>query len=276
MIAIIKNSIQEAINRKFILIYFVIVILFLLFTAAILFSMDVKMFFNFDDQQNAGALKDIAKDPMNFIFNRLINMIISPMIGLTLFISFFSVAGFVPGMLEKGTAEIFLSKPISRANLLIGKYLGGLLIGAFQIFFVVVTFWVLVSLKFGIWEFKYLLYIPFYIFIFAIINSLLVFLGVLTQNSVFSLILTYLIYYIISPFFSAKSLLLNNVITSEVGKVIFYTGYFLFPQTSELKDIFHNIIFDLPNESYLPVITGFIWMIVVLFLSILFFRRKDF
>lgn len=277
MTAILKNTIREALNKKYILFFFIISTFFLIITTIILFSVDLnKLVPVGESQQNVQMQRVFIEQNMKMIFDQLVQIIILPMIGLTLFISFFTVAGFVPGMLEKGTADLFLSKPISRFQLLTGKYIGGLLIGAMNLTYVIFTFWFIISLRFGIWEFNQLLFIPFYFFIFAIINTLLVFLGIVSQNSVFSLIMTYLIYYIVSPFFSAKAVLLDKIITSDTGKIFFYIGYYLFPQTSELKDIFNDIIFKPSVETYLPFLTSFIWAAVIFSLSVYFFRKRDY
>jgi ABC-type transport system involved in multi-copper enzyme maturation permease subunit len=98
--------------------------------------------------------------------------IVSPVASIGLLLSIFSASSFIPVLLEKGNIDLFLSKPISRAQLILGKYFGGLLVVLLNIAFLVVGIWIIISLKFSYWNPSFVWTIVTITFIFAVLYSL--------------------------------------------------------------------------------------------------------
>ena len=135
-------TLREAMARK-VFMFFAGISLLVLIVSVLVFSLvDTQTFIS---AANQGQSEIILKE----IVVGLELLIISPLAGLCLLLAIFSSASFVPVMLEKVTIDLLLSKPISRPQLLIGKYLGGLLVVFLNILFLIVGVWLIISLKFS-------------------------------------------------------------------------------------------------------------------------------
>lgn len=95
-------------------------------------------------------------------------------------------AGFVPTFLDPAGAMVILTKPVPRWALLLGKYLGVLVLVLLHTTVFVVGTWLALGVKTGVWDGLYLLCIPFLLLHFAIFFSFSVLLGVVTRSTVAS------------------------------------------------------------------------------------------
>ena len=58
-------------------------------------------------------------------------------------IAVFASAGLIPSVLEPGRIELLLSKPVSRTHILMGRYLGNVLVISCNVFYLVLGVWVI-------------------------------------------------------------------------------------------------------------------------------------
>jgi ABC-type transport system involved in multi-copper enzyme maturation permease subunit len=99
-------------------------------------------------------------------------------------------AFFVPNMLQKGTVDMLVVKPIHRATLLIYKYLGGLWFVLLNTGFAVGGVWLVLGLRTGIWAPGFLVSILGITFYFAILYGVSVLMAVLTRSPIVSIVVT--------------------------------------------------------------------------------------
>src|SRR2546423_10115355 len=66
---------------------------------------------------------------------------------LCTFLAIFATAHLVPRMQEKGTIDLYLSRPVARVKLLLSRYVAGLLLAASNIFYLVISMWLIVVWK---------------------------------------------------------------------------------------------------------------------------------
>jgi len=192
-----------------------------------------------------------------------------------LFLSIFSTAGLVPDLLKKGNIDLFLSKPISKFELLSGKFLGGLAIVFVNIVFLVGSIWLMVGLKFSFWETSFLLSIFSITFVFATLYALMTLLAVLTKSPVLPTIISFLIVIVLNPLLTMRTML-YDLTDSSVVKGIFETFYYLIPQANEIVTISQDSILGKADIVYTPIYTTAALLIVYLSLSFFFFKKKDF
>lgn len=110
--------------------------------------------------------------------------------GIAILVTVIFTAFFIPNLMRKGSIDLILSKPVSRGELLVYKYVGGL---TFMLLVSAVTIggvWLVVSLRSGYWNPVFLLSIPMLTFSFAILYALSTLLGVLTRNAIVCILLT--------------------------------------------------------------------------------------
>ncbi len=214
---------------------------------------------------------------MREIVSSLELLIVNPLANLGLLLAIFSSASFIPVMLEKGNIDLLLSKPISRTQLLLGKYFGVVLFVFLNILVFVVGVWLIISIKFGYWDASFLTLAFVITFAFAVLYALILLFGVITKNSVLGMMIAYLIFLIISPLLFLYKEKLNEFVTSEIVDKTLDGLYFIVPQTAELMG---KIMIDLAMgrgvTDFQPIITSFLFLIFVLGISIYLFRKKDF
>src|SRR5215471_6396015 len=75
--------------------------------------------------------------------------------GFGLFLAVFASAGLIPTVFEPGRIELLLSKPVRRYHILLGRYLGNLLVIAFNMFYLVIAVWVILGIKTDIWTYQF-------------------------------------------------------------------------------------------------------------------------
>jgi ABC-type transport system involved in multi-copper enzyme maturation permease subunit len=203
--------------------------------------------------------------------------IVSPLASIGLLLSIFSASGFIPVLLEKGNIDLFLSKPISRAQLILGKYLGGLLIVIINISFLVAGIWIIISVKFSYWNPDFLWIIITISFTFAVLYSLIVFLGIITKGSLLGMMSAYFIFIILSPLLHALKEQFSEIIKSDLIRKLLELLYYIVPKTSELMGkLSLEITQGKGITEFQPVISSFLFLILMLLFSVFLFQKKDF
>ncbi|MBA4251981.1 MAG: hypothetical protein C0425_10675 [Chlorobiaceae bacterium] len=264
---IILFTLREAISRKIFLAFAIIS------TLAILGNYVVVTLFVRDLMRTVAGSEQYASIA-DFIVPYQLG-VISTVAGLGIMLSIFAASSLIQTILEKGAADIFLSKPISRIELLMGRYLGGVLIVFINIVYLFVGIWGVIGLKFDYWNFEFLYIIPVLTFMFAILNSLLLFFGVLTNGSVVGMMSTYFVYIILSPILAAKDSYIEAM--SGTWQNIIEVLYYIIPKTAELQNNLNAyLIFEKGSVNPQIVITSLMFMFVMLGGTILVFRKKDY
>jgi ABC-type transport system involved in multi-copper enzyme maturation permease subunit len=98
-------------------------------------------------------------------------------------------ASFIPGMMQKGSMELWLSKPLRRPGLLVAKYFGGLTFVLLLTTATVLAVWTAIGLRSGIWAPGFLFVIPSVTFTFALLYSVSTLGAVLTRSTIVAILL---------------------------------------------------------------------------------------
>lgn len=204
-------------------------------------------------------------------------MITAPLSNLCLLLAIFSSASFIPIMLEKGNIDLLLSKPISRTQLLLGKYLGGTIVVFINIAFLILGAWIIISLKFSYWNFNFPIVILAITFTFSILYSVVVLFGILFRSSVPGMMIAYFIFLILSPAIHFIKLQLQTLTGKELLKSIVDGLYYFIPKTSELMGTINsNIAQGKALGDIQPVLSSFLFLILTLFFCDYLLQKKDF
>lgn len=99
-------------------------------------------------------------------------------------------ASFIPDMLQKGSIDLLLAKPVRRVGLLLYKYVGGLLFVFLLTAATVCGVWAAIGLRTGVWAPHFLLVIPAVTFFFAVLYSVSTLTAVLTRSTVVCILVT--------------------------------------------------------------------------------------
>ena len=149
-----------------------------------------------------------------------------------LFLALFATAHLVPRLQEKGTIDLYLSRPIGRVRLLVARYTGGLLLAAANVTYMIGAIWLIVAWKTKVFHPRFLLSGAVILFTIAVLMAFAFLVGVVTSSTAVSLMGTYAV------FFLAALLALHTQIAAAVSTELaarFVEGmYWILPKTAEL------------------------------------------
>jgi len=189
-------------------------------------------------------------------------------------LSVFASAGLVAAVFEPGRIELLLSKPVSRTHLLLGRYLGNVLVVAANILYLVAGSWIVFGVKTGVWGGGFLVSSLCTIFIFSVLLAVLVLIGVLWDSSAVAIMVTFAIM-IITPILAQKATI-ERLLSSEWSRVVVRVLYYVLPKTSDVSVIIRHLILNQPVESWMPVWSTALFGAVVLGLGLWCFQRRSF
>jgi ABC-2 type transport system permease protein len=264
------STLREALSKK--------VFIFFMGISAVVLIIQLVIFSFVSSDQLIKAVNPMGLTvPMQQVISYYEMIVVSPLAVLGLLLAIFSSSSFIPTMLEKGNIDLLLSKPVSRIELILGKYIGGVLVVLINILFLILGVWLIISFKFGFWNLSFLSVSIVITFTFAVLYSVIVLFGVLTQGSVLGMMSAYFIFLILSPLlFTAKEKFLVAIDSGFLRNLI-KVCYYIVPKTSELMgSILINITSGKGIDNFQPVITSLVFLILVLAFSIAIFRKKDF
>jgi ABC-type transport system involved in multi-copper enzyme maturation permease subunit len=189
-------------------------------------------------------------------------------------LSVFASAGLVAAVFEPGRIELLLSKPVSRTHLLLGRYLGNVLVVAANILYLVAGSWIIFGVKTGVWGAGFLVSSLCTIFIFSVLLAVLVLVGVLWDSSAVAIMVTFAIM-IVTPILAQKATI-ERLLSSEWSRVVVRVLYYALPKTSDVSVIIRHLILNQPVESWMPVWSTALFGAVVLGLGLWRFQRRSF
>lgn len=277
MLTIIKNTFREALAKKIFIgyyIFYAIVILIMVFLV------------NMDSIEGVMSLTDskmLVQQVETGFFAISWNLII--------FFSLISTASFIPSMLEKGTIDLLISKPISRPMILISKYIGAVLFVFLSMVFLLGSIWLILSLKSGYWDPSFLLSILWITIAFAVMYSIVVIIGLTTQSTVVAILVSFFMIFVLCPVLSVRETVVFGLVTNETVKFVFDFLYYLFPKPGEFRDITNSMIMGENinmwkstmnaetgafTASWLSPISSVLFCLVVMAYSIYYFSKKDY
>ena len=266
-LTLILGTLREAIAKKIFLGFFVISTIIILVFLLVVNVDSVEGMVDVMETTGDDAVRQLVISSQVFLLD----------ISYLLIITFclISVSSFIPSMLEKGNIDLLLSKPISRAKIILGKFSGGVVLIFFSLVYLLGFVWFILSAKSGYWHFPFLYSILWLTLSFAVIYSLVIFLGLTTKSSILTIIITLFFVFVISPFLSGRETVFN-VIKNDVFIFIINFFYYILPKPFEINTIGSNIIMGEPILSYQPLITSVLFMVAMLSVSILYFRKRDY
>ncbi|HTS49035.1 MAG TPA: ABC transporter permease subunit [Bryobacteraceae bacterium] len=191
-----------------------------------------------------------------------------------MFLSVFASAGLIPSVLEPGRIELLLSKPVSRTHILLGRYLGNVLVISSNVAFLVLGIWTILGVKTGIWSPTFLISIATTVFIFAVLLAVVVLVGVIFESAALATMISVALM-IISAILAQTSTMLR-LLSSEWSRDLWKGLYYALPKIWDLGRITLNAIQDRTFQDYMPIWSSALFAAVVLMGALQIFSRRDF
>ncbi len=191
-----------------------------------------------------------------------------------MFLAVFASAGLIPSVLEPGRIELLLSKPVSRMHILLGRYVGNVLVVSCNIIYLVLGVWIILGIKTGIWSPMFLVSIATTIFAFAVLLSVVILIGVLFESAALSTMVAAAL--MIMSLVLAQISVMLRLLSSEWSRQIWRTLYYTLPKVYDLGKMTLDAIRSRTFDGFMPIWTSALFAAVVLGCSLLIFARRDF
>ncbi len=200
---------------------------------------------------------------------------------LCTFLAIFATAHLVPRMQEKGTIDLYLSRPVGRVRLLLSRYVAGLLLAGANILYLIGSMWLIVIWKTHVVHPRFLLAGAIIFFLVATLLAFAFLVGVVTSSTAVSIMTTYAL------FFFGFMLVGHNKFAAVVSKEwqawLIQTLYWVVPKSAELFGAVVSFVSEkmLPRELALsltpaPFLSTAAFAIGCLALASWLFSRKEF
>lgn len=191
------------------------------------------------------------------------------------FLAVFASSGLIPSVLEPGRIGLLLSKPVSRPMLLIGRYVGNLLVVSVNNTYLIGAIWIIIGLKTDIWYRSFLYAIPLTILIYAVLLSVVVFIGVVSESAALSVMVAAALMFISAVLAQRK--IAVQLLSSEWSRDLWQGLYWIVPKVYDLAKAMHDLILKEAAPSWAaPLWTSSLFGIVIFAVAILIFQRKDY
>ncbi len=190
-------------------------------------------------------------------------------------LAIFASSGLIPSVLEAGRISLLLSKPITRPMLLLGRYAGNILVVAANHLYLICSIWIIIGLKTGIWEKRFLLAFPDSLFIFAVLLTVVVLIGVTSESAALAVMIPIALM-LISAILAQRQFVIR-ALSSEWSRQLWMALYWVVPKVYDLANAMRQmIVFDREADWWTPVWTSAIFGVVVLSTAVRIFQKRDF
>jgi len=191
-----------------------------------------------------------------------------------MFLAVFASAGLIPAVFEPGRIELLLSKPVERYHILVGRYIGNLLVIATNVFYLVFAVWVIFGVKTGVWTVGFLWSSVLIVFIFAVLLTVVVLVGVLWESAVVATMVTFGIM-LMSPILAQQSIL-ERLLSSEWSRDTVRVMYYALPKVFDVGRIVRGLVLGDPMGGWMPIWSSALFGVVVLSAGLYVFSRRNY
>ncbi|HKO54327.1 MAG TPA: ABC transporter permease subunit [Thermoanaerobaculia bacterium] len=200
---------------------------------------------------------------------------------LCTFLAIFATAHLVPRMQEKGTVDLYLSRPISRVKLLMSRYLAGLLLAGTNIFYLIGSMWVIVLWKTHVVHPRFLLAGVIIFFVVATLLAFAFLVGVVTSSTAVSIMTSYAVFFFGFMLVGHKHF--AAAVSKEWQAWLINGLYWVLPKTAEMFGAVVSYVSDkqLPRDlanalTPTPFLATAAFAVGCLALASWLFHRKEF
>lgn len=197
------------------------------------------------------------------------------------FLAIFATAHLVPRLQEKGTIDLYLSRPVGRTRLLLSRYIAGLLLASINVGYLIGSIWLIVIWKTHVFHPRFLLGGVVILFVIATLLAFAFLVGVVTSTTAVSIMSTYAIFFFAAVLVGHERI--AAAVSHEWQATLINSLYWIFPKTAELGQAVVALVSggEAPERlsavlTPAPFVTTAIFAVVCLILASWLFERKEF
>lgn len=265
MRGMIHDAFLEMIHRKTIYVFGVVTLLAI---GGVLLSLGIDIDINF---QTGGA----DSDPFGDMIERPALHFIGGFMGFLVFLTVLATAGLFPAILQKGTADFYLSKPISRTTLYLYRLLSIWTVYGATIAICGSLVMLTVVIGWGFFEWGLMMYFAWVLVSLLIWLSITAFMGIVSGSTPVAIMTAFLVWFLQWGLQAFREVL-KNFIDSSVVNGILDGLYYLIPKHSEMAVLFERLADGLPVESWLPLWSSIVFAGALMAVSSALFERGDY
>src|SRR5215813_2937287 len=148
------------------------------------------------------------------------------------FLALFATAHLVPRLQEKGTVDLYLSRPVGRVSLLLSRYTGGMLLAAANLAYLIGAIWAIIVWKTHVVHLRFLLGGLTILFAIAVLLAFAFLIGVVTSSTGVSLMATYAVFFLAAILAAHQKI--AAAMSAQWAADLVNGLYWIFPKTAEL------------------------------------------
>ncbi|WP_208426927.1 MULTISPECIES: ABC transporter permease [Salinibacter] len=188
-------------------------------------------------------------------------------------LALFASASLFPDLQSDGRVELLLSKPIGRLNVLFGHMLGVWSAIGILAVYLLGGVWVIMSLKTGVWNPRFLLSLLLVVGMFAVMYAAVMLMGVWTESTALGLIVSYGLIFISMVLAAADQI---GPTLGPVGGPVFWGLYHGLPNFTEVTQIVSTLAKGEAVSSWYPFVSSLLFGGTAYAVTGYWFVRRDF
>lgn len=193
---------------------------------------------------------------------------------LGLFLAVFTTGSQVPNLMKRGTVDLYLTRPVSRTHVLLGRFLGSVTVVAANLAYLCGGVFLVVSLKTGVWNFRFLHAGLLIFFVFLSYLGFMFLVGALSGSTPLSIMIPYAIYMVTMPLVAHDKI--AAAVDSRLAANVVQGLYWILPKSAELGKDMVELVLGRGMPSPVSLATTGAFGLVCLALAVFRFARKDF
>ncbi len=193
---------------------------------------------------------------------------------LGLFLAVFTTGSQVPNLMRRGTVDLYLTRPVSRPHVLLGRFLGAVTVVAANIAYLCGGVFLVVSLKTGVWNFRFLAAGILIFFVFLSYLGLMFLVGALSGSTPLSIMIPYAVYMVTMPLAAHDRI--AAAMDSRLAAHVVQGLYWILPKSAELGKEMVELVLGRGTPSPLSLATTGAFGLACLALAVFRFARRDF
>jgi hypothetical protein len=257
-----RDCVVEMFDRKIVYLFAAVTLLGVLIALAVpRFDIDIRTGGDLD----TGDIGTFLSNP--------VTSALSGFLSLMVFLAVLGTAGLVPNMLSRGRAEFFLSKPLSRASLLLNKTIGIWLVYGLTVILCGATVYTAVVIKHGFFDWNVLYLFGVTLVTLLIWLAITVTMGVFTNSGAIAIMSAFL-------FWAAQVILrfhegIKQMVDAKLIGYVVDGLYYILPKTSQIGDLGDVLAAGRSVESWMPLYSSLLFAAAFFYLGLTIFKQPS-
>ncbi len=193
---------------------------------------------------------------------------------LGVFLAVFATGSQVPNLQRRGTVDLYVTRPIGRTHLLLGRFLGAVTLVSANLLVLCGGVFVIVSAKTRVWNPRFLAASGLILVVFLSYLGFMYLIGVVTSSTPLSIMLPYALYLLSVPLVAHDRI--AAAMDSRLAAGVVNALYWVLPKTAEIGRDLTAYVLGKGTPAVLPLASTAAFGVVCLAAAVLAFNRKNF